>query len=140
GLRRISASSLPRAVSPACSPSCRVANCWIQSARSGFSQRSAPSWLLSPHSLLEFGRTFQWFSLPLCSTEPRAHSLVQRLLPSALGIVGHLALPEQLGRNQRFASAGSLIATGLMGLIGYLLTSQAMRWAPPRTLLLVFPL
>src|SRR5262249_15695814 len=42
------------------------------------------------------------------------------------GVVGHLALPEQLGRNQRFASAGSLIATGLMGLIGYLLSYQAM--------------
>jgi hypothetical protein len=44
----------------------------------------------------------------------------------SLGVVGHLALPEQLGRNQRFASAGSLIATGLMGLIGYLMTYQAM--------------
>jgi MFS family permease len=44
----------------------------------------------------------------------------------SLGVVGHLALPEQLGRNQRFASAGSLIATGLMGLIGYLLSYQAM--------------
>jgi hypothetical protein len=36
--------------------------------------------------------------------------------------VGHFALAEQLGRNQRFASAGSLIATALMGLIGYLLS------------------
>jgi predicted MFS family arabinose efflux permease len=44
----------------------------------------------------------------------------------SLGVVGHLALAEQLGRNQRFASAGSLIATGLMGLIGYLLSYQAM--------------
>src|SRR5207247_2784002 len=32
----------------------------------------------------------------------------------------------QLGRNQSVASAGSLIATGLMGLIGYLMTYQAM--------------
>src|SRR6266404_26481 len=44
----------------------------------------------------------------------------------SLGVVGHFALAEQLGRNQRFASAGSLIATGLMGLIGYLLSYQAM--------------
>jgi len=44
----------------------------------------------------------------------------------SLGVVGHSALAERLGRNQRFASAGSLIATGLMGLIGYLLSYQAM--------------
>jgi len=44
----------------------------------------------------------------------------------SLGVVGHSALAERLGRNQRFASAGSLIATGLMGLIGYLLSYQAV--------------
>src|SRR5262249_10670933 len=44
----------------------------------------------------------------------------------SLGVVGHWALAEQLGRNQRFASAGSLIATGLMGVIGYFLSYQAM--------------
>jgi len=44
----------------------------------------------------------------------------------SLGVVGHLAFAERLGRNQRFASGGSLIATALMGLIGYLLSYQAM--------------
>ena len=37
----------------------------------------------------------------------------------SLGVVGHSALPERLGRNQRFAATGSLVAAALMGLIGY---------------------
>ena len=37
----------------------------------------------------------------------------------SLGLVGHAALAERLGRNQRFASAGGVAATALMGAIGY---------------------
>src|SRR5215471_17170623 len=37
----------------------------------------------------------------------------------SLGVVGHSALPERLGRNQRFAATGSLAAAALMGLVGY---------------------
>ena len=44
----------------------------------------------------------------------------------SLGLVGHAALPERLGRNQRFASTGSLAAAGLMGLIGYAFSYQAI--------------
>jgi MFS family permease len=44
----------------------------------------------------------------------------------SLGLVGHAALPDRLGRNQRFASTGSLLAAALMGLIGYLLSYQAI--------------
>jgi MFS family permease len=44
----------------------------------------------------------------------------------SLGLVGHTALAERLGRNQRFASAGALIATGLMGAIGYFLSYRAI--------------
>jgi MFS family permease len=40
----------------------------------------------------------------------------------SLGLVGHAALGERLGRNQRFASIGSLTAAGAMGLVGYLLS------------------
>jgi MFS family permease len=43
-----------------------------------------------------------------------------------LGLVGHAALPERLGRNQRFASTGSLSAAGLMGLIGYVFSYRAI--------------
>jgi MFS family permease len=44
----------------------------------------------------------------------------------SLGLVGHSALAERLGRNQRFASAGVLIATGLMGVIGYFASYRAL--------------
>src|SRR6516225_8850203 len=44
----------------------------------------------------------------------------------SLGLVGHAALAERLGRNQRFASAGALIVTGLMGAIGYFLSYRAI--------------
>jgi len=44
----------------------------------------------------------------------------------SLGLVGHSALPERLGRNQRFASTGSLVAAGLMGLIAYVFSYKAI--------------
>src|SRR5205809_7180928 len=72
-----------------------------------------------------------WPNFPVVFTGLVLHGTTGAFLGPAiagisLGIVGHLALPEQLGRNQRFASAGSLMATGLMGLSGYLLSYQAM--------------
>jgi MFS family permease len=42
----------------------------------------------------------------------------------SLGLVGHDALAERLGRNQRFASIGGLSAAALMGAIGYLLPTR----------------
>jgi MFS family permease len=42
----------------------------------------------------------------------------------SLGLVGHDALPERLGRNQRFASIGGLSAAAIMGAIGYLLSTR----------------
>src|SRR5262249_25529079 len=44
----------------------------------------------------------------------------------SLGLVGHAALAERLGRNQRFASAGALTVAGLMGAIGYFLSYRAI--------------
>jgi MFS family permease len=45
----------------------------------------------------------------------------------SLGLVGHTALAERLGRNQRFASAGALTVTGLMGVISsYFLSYRAI--------------
>ena len=41
----------------------------------------------------------------------------------SLGLVGQEALAERLGRNQRFASIGGLTAAGMMGVIGYLLST-----------------
>ena len=42
----------------------------------------------------------------------------------SLGLVGHDALAERLGRNQRFASIGGLVAAAIMGVIGYVLSTQ----------------
>src|SRR5262249_27405683 len=44
----------------------------------------------------------------------------------SLGLVGHAALPERLGRNQGFYSTANLVAADLMGLFGYLWSSQAI--------------
>jgi MFS family permease len=43
----------------------------------------------------------------------------------SLGVVGHSALPDRLGRNQRFAATGSLTAAALMGVIGYAFSYRA---------------
>ena len=42
----------------------------------------------------------------------------------SLGIVGHSALAERLGRNQCFKSTGSLLAAACMGAIGYFLSES----------------
>jgi MFS family permease len=47
----------------------------------------------------------------------------------SLGLVGHAALAERLGRNQRFASTGGVVAAGLMGLIAYFLSYRAIFFA-----------
>jgi MFS family permease len=54
----------------------------------------------------------------------------------SLGLVGELALAERLGRNQRFQSAGSLVAAGLMGALGYFLSNRLIFFAAA---LLVLP-
>ena len=47
----------------------------------------------------------------------------------SLGLVGQPALAERLGRNQRFQSAGSLVAAGLMGALGYVLSNRIIFFA-----------
>jgi MFS family permease len=44
----------------------------------------------------------------------------------SLGLVGNAALAERLGRNQRFASIGGVVAAGLMGLVAYFLSFRAI--------------
>jgi MFS family permease len=54
----------------------------------------------------------------------------------SLGLVGHDALAERLGRNQRFASIGGLAAAAVMGVVGYFLLTRdtfflsAALWIP----------
>jgi MFS family permease len=47
----------------------------------------------------------------------------------SLGLVGHIALAERLGRNQRFASTGGVVGAGLMGLGAYFLSYRAIFFA-----------
>jgi MFS family permease len=44
----------------------------------------------------------------------------------SLGLVGHAAVGERLGRNARFASMGNGLAAAAMGTFGYLLSTQAV--------------
>ena len=54
----------------------------------------------------------------------------------SLGLVGHEALAERLGRNQRFQSTGSLTMAALIGVVGYYFSARAMFLA---TAVLVIP-
>jgi MFS family permease len=44
----------------------------------------------------------------------------------SLGLVGHVAISERLGRNARFASVGNGLAAAAMGACGYLLSARAV--------------
>src|SRR5439155_20494223 len=55
----------------------------------------------------------------------------------SLGLAGHAALAERLGRNQRFASTGGVVGAGPMGLIAFFRSYRAIFFAPPA---LVVPL
>src|SRR5215470_12056894 len=44
----------------------------------------------------------------------------------SLGLVGHTAVGERLGRNARFASIGNGLAAAAMGACGYLLSARAV--------------
>ena len=75
-----------------------------------------------------------WPSLPLVLAALVLQAITGGFLGLAivaisLGLVGHAALGERLGRNQRFASTGGVLATALMGLIGYLLSYRAIFFA-----------
>ena len=54
----------------------------------------------------------------------------------SLGLVGHAAIGERLGRNARFASVGNGLAAAAMGACGYLLSARAVFVA---TVLLLAP-
>jgi MFS family permease len=52
--------------------------------------------------------------------------LGQAIAAVSLGLVGLAALPERLGRNQRFSATGSLAAAALIGLVGYVFSYQTI--------------
>ena len=75
-----------------------------------------------------------WPTLPLVTAALVLQGITGGFLGLAiaaisLGLVGHAALAERLGRNQRFASTGGVVAAGLMGLIAYFLSYRAIFFA-----------
>ena len=72
-----------------------------------------------------------WPSFPLVSAALVLQAITGGFLGLAiaaisLGLVGNSALAERLGRNQRFASMGGVVAAGLMGIIAYFLLYRAI--------------
>src|SRR6516225_2926421 len=76
--------------------------------------------------IIEFRPTFPLVLIGLMLQGITGGVLGPAIAAISLGLVGHSALPERLGRNQRFASTGSLTAAGLMGLIGYVFSYRAI--------------
>jgi predicted MFS family arabinose efflux permease len=58
------------------------------------------------------------------------------IVAMSLGLVGHAAIGERLGRNARFASIGNGVAAAVMGAVGYLLSP---RWVFFVTAALLIP-
>jgi MFS family permease len=76
--------------------------------------------------IIEFRPTFPLVLIALTLQGITGGIMGQAIAAISLGLVGHSALPERLGRNQRFAATGSLAAAGLMGLIGYAFSYRAI--------------
>ena len=76
--------------------------------------------------IIEFQPSFRLVLIGLTLQGSTGGILGPAIAAISLGLVGHSALPERLGRNQRFASMGSLAGAGLMGLIGYVFSYQAI--------------
>jgi MFS family permease len=72
-----------------------------------------------------------WPILPVVLFAAVLHSCASCVLGPAisaisLGLVGHAAVSERLGRNARFASIGNGIAAAAMGACGYFLSARAV--------------
>jgi len=76
--------------------------------------------------IIEFRPTFPLVLIGLTLQGMTGGIMGAAIAAISLGLVGHSALPERLGRNQRFAATGSLAAAAFMGLIGYVLSYQAI--------------
>jgi MFS family permease len=68
---------------------------------------------------------------PIVLSASVLHALASCVLGPAiaaisLGLVGHVAIGERLGRNARFASIGNGLAAAAMGALGYLLSARAV--------------
>jgi MFS family permease len=76
--------------------------------------------------IIEFQSSFPLVLIGLTLQGITGGILGPAIVAISLGVVGHLALPERLGRNQRFAATGSLASAALMGLVGYAFSYRAI--------------
>lgn len=76
--------------------------------------------------IIEFRPTFSLVLIGLTLQGLTGSILGPAIAAISLGLVGLAALPERLGRNQRFAAIGSLAAATLMGLVGYVFSYQVI--------------
>src|SRR6185295_9210707 len=67
---------------------------------------------------------FTWVAVALIVQGATGSVLGPGIAAISLGLVGHDALAERLGRNQRFASIGGLAAAAFTGVVGYLLATR----------------
>ena len=72
-----------------------------------------------------------WPIFPVVAAAATLHAAASCVLGPAiaaisLGLVGHGAISDRLGRNARFASAGNALAAGAMGACGSLLSARAV--------------
>jgi MFS family permease len=67
---------------------------------------------------------FAWVAVAVIVQGAAGSILGPGIAAISLGLVGHDALAERLGRNARFASVGGLVAAAVMGVIGYLVATQ----------------
>ncbi len=72
-----------------------------------------------------------WPIFPVIALAAILHAAASCVLGPAiaaisLGLVGPSAIGERLGRNARYASLGNGVAAGVMGAVGYLLSSRAV--------------
>jgi MFS family permease len=80
-------------------------------------------------------------AFPVIATAAALHAAASCVLgpcvvAMSLGLVGHAAIAERLGRNARFASIGNGAAAAVMGGVGYL---SSPRWVFVTTALLLIP-
>jgi MFS family permease len=76
--------------------------------------------------IIDFGPTLPFVLIGLILQGITGGVLGPAIAAVSLGLVGLSDLSERVGRNQRFASIGSLAGTGLMGVIAYFLSYQAI--------------
>lgn len=76
--------------------------------------------------IIEFRPTFSLVLIGLILQGLTGSILGPSIAAISLGLVGLAALPERLGRNQRFAAIGSLGAAAFMGVVGYVFSYQVI--------------